>query len=105
MELTGGAGVDVVIEAVGSPAAFDTCQAIVAAGGRIANISVHGKPVRLDLDKLWDRNIAEFFAVRGNILAPSKTTRSTDPPLVMIPSPRHAQPGGTPVAQPERNAH
>ena len=25
---------------------------------RIANIGVHGKPVRLDLDKLWDRNIA-----------------------------------------------
>jgi alcohol dehydrogenase len=58
MELTGGAGVDVAIEAVGTPEAFDTCQAIVGVGGRIANIGVHGKPVRLDLDKLWDRNIA-----------------------------------------------
>jgi alcohol dehydrogenase len=58
MELTGGAGVDVAIEAVGTPAAFDTCQAIVGAGGRIANIGVHGKPVRLDLDKLWDRNVS-----------------------------------------------
>ena len=44
--------------AVGTPAAFDTCQAIVGAGGRIANIGVHGKPVQLHLEKLWDRNIA-----------------------------------------------
>jgi alcohol dehydrogenase len=57
LALTGGAGVDVAIEAVGTPSAFDTCQAIVAAGGRIANIGVHGKPVQLHLEKLWDRNI------------------------------------------------
>ena len=57
MEITGGAGVDLAIEAVGTPAAFDTCQAIVGAGGRIANIGVHGKPVQLHLEKLWDRNI------------------------------------------------
>jgi alcohol dehydrogenase len=58
MELTGGAGVDVAIEAVGLPATFAICQAIVAAGGRIANVGVHGKPVELHLEKLWDRNIA-----------------------------------------------
>jgi alcohol dehydrogenase len=58
MELTGGAGVDVAIEAVGVPATFGICQAIVAAGGRIANVGVHGKPVELHLEKLWDRNIA-----------------------------------------------
>jgi alcohol dehydrogenase len=58
MELTEGAGVDVVIEAVGSPVTFAICQAIVAAGGRIANVGVHGKPVELHLEKLWDRNIA-----------------------------------------------
>jgi alcohol dehydrogenase len=57
LALTGGVGVDVAIEAVGTPAAFDTCQAIVAAGGRIANIGVHGKPVQLHLERLWDRNI------------------------------------------------
>ena len=57
LEATGGAGVDLAMEAVGTPAAFDTCQAIVAAGGRIANIGVHGKPVQLHLEKLWDRNI------------------------------------------------
>ena len=58
MRLTEGAGVDVAIEAVGIPATFDICQAIVGAGGRIANVGVHGKPVELHLEKLWDRNIA-----------------------------------------------
>jgi len=58
MELTGGVGVDVAIEAVGLPATFAICQAIVAAGGRIANVGVHGKPVELHMEKLWDRNIS-----------------------------------------------
>ena len=57
MELTGGAGVDVAVEAVGIPATFGICQAIIAPGGRIANVGVHGKPVELHLEKLWDRNI------------------------------------------------
>jgi alcohol dehydrogenase len=57
MELTGGRGVDVAIEAVGVPATFDVCQEIVAAGGHIANIGVHGKSVELKLDKLWAHNI------------------------------------------------
>ena len=57
MALTGNRGVDVAMEAVGIPASFDICQAIVAAGGHIANIGVHGKPVQLNLDKLWAHNI------------------------------------------------
>jgi alcohol dehydrogenase len=57
LSITEGAGVDLAIEAVGTPAAFDTCQAIVGAGGRIANIGVHGTSVQLHLEKLWDRNI------------------------------------------------
>jgi alcohol dehydrogenase len=57
MALTGNRGVDVAIEAIGIPASFDVCQAIVAAGGHIANIGVHGKPVQLNLDKLWSHNI------------------------------------------------
>jgi alcohol dehydrogenase len=58
LQLMEGAGVDVAIEAVGVPATFDICQAILAPGGRLANIGVHGKPVNLHLEKLWDRNIA-----------------------------------------------
>jgi alcohol dehydrogenase len=57
MEATEGAGVDVAIEAVGVSATFDICQAIIAAGGRIANVGVHGAPVELHLEQLWDRNI------------------------------------------------
>jgi len=57
MALTDNRGVDVAIEAVGVPASFGVCQDIVAAGGHIANVGVHGKSVELKLDKLWDRNI------------------------------------------------
>ncbi len=56
METTGGRGADVAIEAVGMPATFDICQNILAAGGHLANIGVHGKPVMLHMEKLWDRN-------------------------------------------------
>jgi len=57
MEYTGNRGVDVAIEAIGLTASFDICQLIVTAGGHIANIGVHGKPVQLNLDKLWSHNI------------------------------------------------
>jgi alcohol dehydrogenase len=57
MALTGGKGVDVAIEAVGIPATFDVCQDIVAAGGHLANVGVHGKPVSLKLEKLWIQNV------------------------------------------------
>jgi alcohol dehydrogenase len=57
MAPTGGAGVDVAIEAVGVPATFDICQAILAPGGRLANVGVHGKPVELHIEKLWSHNI------------------------------------------------
>ena len=57
MKLTKNRGVDVAIEAVGVPATFELCQSIIAPGGRIANIGVHGKSVELHLEKLWDRNI------------------------------------------------
>ena len=57
MKMTGGRGVDTAIEAVGIPATFELCQEIVAPGGTIANIGVHGTKVDLHLEKLWDRNI------------------------------------------------
>ena len=57
LRLTRGVGVDVAIEAVGIPDTFDICQQIVAPGGRVANIGVHGKSAVLRLDRLWDRNI------------------------------------------------
>jgi alcohol dehydrogenase len=56
-DLTGGKGVDVAIEAVGIPATFLLCEAIVAAGGTIANVGVHGAKVDLHLERLWAHNI------------------------------------------------
>jgi alcohol dehydrogenase len=58
MKLTDGRGVDTAIEAVGVPATFELCEQIIGAGGIIANIGVHGVPVALHLERLWDRNIA-----------------------------------------------
>jgi alcohol dehydrogenase len=57
MTLTANRGVDVAVEAIGLPLSFDICQSIVTAGGHIANIGVHGKPVQLNIDKLWSHNI------------------------------------------------
>ena len=57
MKLTGGRGVDTAIEAVGVPATFELCEQLVAPGGTIANIGVHGTPVTLHLEQLWDRNL------------------------------------------------
>jgi alcohol dehydrogenase len=54
---TGGRGVDVAIEAVGVPESFILCTDIVAAGGHIANVGVHGRSVELHLEKLWAHNI------------------------------------------------
>jgi alcohol dehydrogenase len=34
------------------------CQEIIAPGGVIANIGVHGAKADLHLEKLWDRNIS-----------------------------------------------
>jgi alcohol dehydrogenase len=60
MELTNGQGCDVVIEAVGIPASFELCQDLVAFGGNIANIGVHGAPCQLQIEKLWGYNIGTY---------------------------------------------
>lgn len=57
LAMTSGRGADTVIEAVGIPATFALCQTLVAPGGTIANIGVHGAKVDLHLESLWDRNI------------------------------------------------
>ena len=57
MALTGGRGVDTAIEAVGIPATFKICQDVIAAGGTIANVGVHGCKVDLELQRLWSHNV------------------------------------------------
>jgi alcohol dehydrogenase len=57
MRLTAGRGVDTAIEAVGVAATFALCEDIVAAGGVIANVGVHGAKVDLHLERLWSHNV------------------------------------------------
>lgn len=54
MKLTDQTGVDCAIEAVGIPATFELCESLVAPGGVIANVGVHGVKADLHLEKLWD---------------------------------------------------
>jgi len=57
MDLTGGTGADVAIEAVGIPETFELAIELVRPGGRVANIGVHGRPATLHLEKLWIRGV------------------------------------------------
>jgi alcohol dehydrogenase len=57
MELTGGLGADVAIEAVGMPQTFELCAELIRPGGRLANVGVHGHPVTLHLERLWIRDV------------------------------------------------
>jgi alcohol dehydrogenase len=70
MAMTGGRGVDTAIEAVGVPDTFQICQDIVTAGGRIANIGVHGKKVDLHLERLWSQNITLTTRLVDTVSAP-----------------------------------
>lgn len=58
LNLTDGKGVDTAIEAVGVPATFEFCEAIIAPGGVIANVGVHGVKADLHLETLWSQNIS-----------------------------------------------
>jgi alcohol dehydrogenase len=57
LELTGGLGADVAIEAVGVPETFELCTDLIRPGGRVANVGVHGHPATLHLEKLWIRDV------------------------------------------------
>ncbi|MCR8561648.1 zinc-dependent alcohol dehydrogenase family protein [Mucilaginibacter sp. BJC16-A38] len=78
MSLTDGRGVDVAIEAVGVPATFELCQEIIAPGGRIANIGVHGKSATIHLETLWSKNITITTRLVDTVTTPMllKTVQS-----------------------------
>jgi alcohol dehydrogenase len=87
MKMTGNRGVDTVIEAVGIPVTFELCEEIVAPGGTIANIGVHGTKVALRLETLWDRNITITTRLVDTVSTPMlmKTLQShkIDPKLLI----------------------
>ncbi len=77
-ELTGKKGVDAVIEAVGIPETFELCQSLVAPGGRIANVGVHGKSAELHLERLWAHNVTITTRLVDTVTTPMllKTVQS-----------------------------
>lgn len=77
-ELTAQKGADAVIEAVGIPATFELCQSLVAPGGHIANIGVHGKSAPLHLETLWAKNITITTRLVDTVTTPMllKTVQS-----------------------------
>jgi len=58
MGLTDKTGCDTVIEAVGYPATLELAQDLVAPGGTIANVGVHGQSCTLKIEKLWSHNVS-----------------------------------------------
>ena len=76
--LAGGRGVDTAIEAVGVPATFLLCEELVAPGGVIANVGVHGTKVDLHLETLWSRNITITTRLVDTVTTPMllKTVQS-----------------------------
>ena len=56
-DLTDGLGADVAVEAVGVPATFEQCTALVRPCGTVANVGVHGTPASLHLEDLWIKDV------------------------------------------------
>ena len=87
LKMTNGRGVDTAIEAVGIPATFEMCQSLVAPGGTIANIGVHGTKVDLHLENLWDRNITITTRLVDTVSTPmllkSLKSKKIDPKLLI----------------------
>ena len=70
-DLTGRLGVDVSIEAVGTPATFELAVKLARPGGRIANIGVHGRAVTLHLDEQWIRDITITTGLKDTSSTPT----------------------------------
>ncbi len=66
LELTGGAGVDSAIEAVGADTSFQTAIKITKPGGTIANVGYHGKGEFVHIPRIeWGVGMAEKVIKTG----------------------------------------
>lgn len=87
LKMTNKRGVDTAIEAVGIPSTFEFCEQIIAPGGTIANVGVHGIKVDLHLEKLWDRNISITTRLVDTVTIPilfkTVASRKIDPALLI----------------------
>ena len=86
MEITQ-CGVDTAIEAVGVPETFVMCENIVAPGGTIANIGVHGVEAPLYLERLWSKNITITTRLVDTITTPTLlkmvSSKKIDPAMLI----------------------
>ncbi len=80
-------GVDTAIEAVGIPETFVMCENIVAPGGTIANVGVHGVEVSLHLERLWSQNITITTRLVDTITTPTLlkmiSSKKIDPTMLI----------------------
>jgi alcohol dehydrogenase len=89
MELTGGLGADVAIEAVGIPETFELCTELVRPGGRVANVGVHGHSVTLHLETLWIRDLTITTGLVDTFTTPRLLSLIAEGKLSALPFATH----------------
>jgi alcohol dehydrogenase len=94
MELTGGLGADVAIEAVGLPETFELCTELVRPGGRIANVGVHGHSATLHLETLWIRDLTITMGLVDTFTTPRLLDLVAEGKLNTLPFATHFFPLG-----------
>jgi threonine 3-dehydrogenase len=65
LEVTGGDGVDVVLEMSGSPAALQSGLAMITRGGRISLLGIFSRPVEVDLSDLVIQKGLRLYGIFG----------------------------------------
>ena len=94
MELTGGLGADVAIEAVGLPETFELCTELVRPGGRVANVGVHGHSATLHLETLWIRDLTITMGLVDTFTTPRLLDLVAEGKLNTLPFATHFFPLG-----------
>ena len=94
MDLTGGLGADVAIEAVGLPETFELCTELVRPGGRIANVGVHGHSATLHLETLWIRDLTITMGLVDTFTTPRLLDLVSEGKLNTLPFATHFFPLG-----------
>ena len=89
MELTGGLGADVAIEAVGVPETFELCTELVRPGGRVANVGVHGHSATLHLETLWIRDLTITMGLVDTFTTPTLLNLVAEGKLDTLPFATH----------------
>src|SRR6266581_3836862 len=98
MELTGGLGADVAIEAVGVPETFELCADLIRPGGRVANVGVHGHPATLHLERLWIRDVTITTGLVDTVTTPRLLKLIVEGRLDATPFATHRFPMGETMA-------